>query len=340
MISIKQLSRTFGTIKAVDEISFNVNDSEILGFLGPNGAGKTTTLRMLVGYLQPSSGYIELDGKDIFADPLAASRQIGYLPEQNPLYDEMTVNEALHYLAALRQLSKPFFKERRQFVVQNCGLQEVLHQKIGTLSKGYRQRVGLAQAILHDPRILILDEPTSGLDPNQIIEIRELIRSLGQEKMVILSSHIMQEVQALCDRVVIINKGRIIVDDRKDALPGYLQSSTRLQVELEGDNIDLNEFIDEHPGLEIVKSEVMDNRHRLDLSAASAGDIRADLARFASSKGWLILEMHQQTQSLEDIFHQLTGEHEPEDSALPFEIVDAAEAASVPDASPETEEKP
>ena len=169
MIKIDKLSRNFGEIKAVDEISFCIQDKEIVGFLGPNGAGKTTTLRMIVGYLQPGSGNIEIDVESIFTDPLKASRQIGYLPEQNPLYDEMTVVELLAYFAALRKLKRDYFRERLNFVVKKCGIKEVLNQRIGTLSKGYRQRTGLAQAILHDPKILILDEPTSGLDPNQII---------------------------------------------------------------------------------------------------------------------------------------------------------------------------
>ena len=308
MISIKNLSRSFGAIKAVDDISFNIQDKEILGFLGPNGAGKTTTLRMLVGYLQPSSGSIELDGKSIFADAIASSRQIGYLPEQNPLYEDMTVAEALAYLADLRGLKKTYFQERRDFVVQNCGLAEVLHQRIGTLSKGYRQRAGFAQAILHDPRILILDEPTSGLDPNQIMEIRDLIRSLGKEKMVILSSHIMQEVQALCDRVIIINKGKIIVDDQKENLGNYLDKSAMLYLEVEGEGIDFTDFVLSHPELEI-SSETLDAKHsRLSLSIPAESELRQELARFVNEKGWLVLEMRTEKQSLEQIFHELTGD--------------------------------
>jgi len=251
MIKIDKLSRNFGEIKAVDEISFCIQDKEIVGFLGPNGAGKTTTLRMIVGYLQPGSGNIEIDGESIFTDPLKASRQIGYLPEQNPLYEEMTVVELLAYFAALRKLKRDYFRERLNFVVKNCGLKEVLNQRIGTLSKGYRQRTGLAQAILHDPKILLLDEPTSGLDPNQIIEIRELIRELGKEKMVLLSSHIMQEVQALCDRVVIINKGKIIVDDTIENLPHYLNRSTMLILEVQGENIDFSDFTTKYPFVEL-----------------------------------------------------------------------------------------
>jgi len=308
MISINNLSRSFGHIKAVDDISFTIQDKEIMGFLGPNGAGKTTTLRMMVGYLQPSSGSIELDGESIFSDPIKASSQIGYLPEQNPLYDDMSVAEALAYLAALRGLKHDFFVQRRNFVVQNCGLKEVLHQQIGTLSKGYRQRTGLAQAILHDPRILILDEPTSGLDPNQIMEIRELIRTLGREKMVILSSHIMQEVQALCDRVVIINKGKIIVDDRKENLPNYLKKSSLLSLEVKGEGIEFSEFIQQHPGIRIDIISQTETNCKVNIYDTSELDLRQELAQFISQKGWLILELTTNKKSLESIFHELTGE--------------------------------
>ena len=331
MIKIDKLSRNFGEIKAVDEISFCIQDKEIVGFLGPNGAGKTTTLRMIVGYLQPGSGNIEIDGESIFTDPLKASRQIGYLPEQNPLYEEMTVVELLAYFAALRKLKRDYFRERLNFVVKNCGLKEVLNQRIGTLSKGYRQRTGLAQAILHDPKILILDEPTSGLDPNQIIEIRELIRELGKEKMVLLSSHIMQEVQALCDRVVIINKGKIIVDDTIENLPHYLNRSTMLILEVQGENIDFSDFTTKYPFVELkilfrdetsckigvyetsgrlMSSSTMEqNRHKIGVDETSVFDLRKEISSFIRDKGWLILEFSTSKMSLESIFHELTIEN-------------------------------
>jgi len=314
MIKIDKLSRYFGDIKAVDEISFCIQDKEIVGFLGPNGAGKTTTLRMIVGYLQPSSGNIEIDGESIFTDPLKASRQIGYLPEQNPLYDEMTVVELLAYFAALRKLKRDYFRERLNFVVKNCGLKDVLYQRIGTLSKGYRQRTGLAQAILHDPRILILDEPTSGLDPNQIIEIRELIRELGKEKMVLLSSHIMQEVQALCDRVVIINKGKIIVDDNIENLPNYLKRSTMLILEVQGENVDFSDFLKEYPFVELDILSRTETTCKVCVYETSEFDLRQELSRFIRDRGWLILEFSTSKMSLESIFHELTIEnyYEPE----------------------------
>ena len=331
MIKIDKLSRNFGEIKAVDEISFCIQDKEIVGFLGPNGAGKTTTLRMIVGYLQPGSGNIEIDGESIFTDPLKASRQIGYLPEQNPLYEEMTVVELLAYFAALRKLKRDYFRERLNFVVKKCGIKEVLNQRIGTLSKGYRQRTGLAQAILHDPKILILDEPTSGLDPNQIIEIRELIRELGKEKMVLLSSHIMQEVQALCDRVVIINKGKIIVDDTIENLPHYLNRSTMLILEVQGENIDFSDFTTKYPFVELKilfrdktsckisvdetsgrlmsSSTTEQNSHKIGVDETSGFDLRKEISSFIRDKGWLILEFSTSKMSLESIFHELTIEN-------------------------------
>jgi ABC-2 type transport system ATP-binding protein len=308
MIEIKNLSRNFGEIRAVDDISFTVDKGMITGFLGPNGAGKTTTLRMMVGFLQPSSGSILLDGKSIFEQPMAASAKIGYLPEHNPLYEEMYVVEALKYMADLRGMKGDSFKARKAFVVESCGLKDVQFQKIGTLSKGFRQRVGLAQAILHDPEILILDEPTSGLDPNQIIEIRDLIRSLGKEKTVILSSHILQEVQATCDRVLIINKGKIIVDDSISELDTYLAEYYLLHLELEGADIDLSEFVDYYPEVSVIEEHREADIYRLKLKVSSGIEVKHDLARFIAENGWVILSLYTERKSLEEIFHKLTKE--------------------------------
>jgi ABC-2 type transport system ATP-binding protein len=306
MIEIKNLSRYFGGLTAVDDISFTVSSGNITGFLGPNGAGKTTTMRMMVGYLQPNSGSILLDGTSIFEDPISTSTKIGYLPEHNPLYDEMVTIEILRYIADLRQLESGFFARRLDFVVENCGLHDVLTQRVGTLSKGYRQRVGLAMAILHDPEILILDEPTSGLDPNQILEIRELIRNLGAHKTVLLSSHIMQEVQALCDRVLIINQGKIIVDDDIEKLDSYLKGIQLLHLELEGEDVDFTEFLDYHPELELTSQIREDTHCKLQIKVPSELDIKHDLARFIAENGWLIVSLYMQKQSLEEIFHSLT----------------------------------
>lgn len=306
MIEIKNLSRSFGELKAVDNISFTINSGEITGFLGPNGAGKTTTMRMMVGYLRPDEGSIYIEGQDIFADPLGVSSIIGYLPEHNPLYEEMRVFEALDYFAGLRKLSKEFYKERKGYVVNSCGLGEVLTQKIGTLSKGYRQRLGLALAILHDPRILILDEPTSGLDPNQILEIRQLIRELGKEKTLILSSHIMQEIQALSDRVIIINKGRIAVDDKIDNLDSYIEGSQFIELGIKGQGIELNEFYAEFPMLKELERTEAGNELNLKLSAPLELQIRQSISRYVTLKGWDITTLYARKRSLEEIFYDLT----------------------------------
>lgn len=306
MIEIRNLSRSFGSLRAVDDISLDIYNGKITGFLGPNGAGKTTTMRMMVGYLQPNGGSIKIGGEDIFADPLSNARKIGYLPEHNALYEDMHVFEALRYFADLRKMGKEEFTARRELVAQSCGLREVIAQKIGTLSKGYRQRVGIALAILHDPEILILDEPTSGLDPNQILEIRELIRELGKEKTVILSSHIMQEVQALCDRVVIINKGKIIVDDEIEQLGRYLSDRETIIAEIEGEDITLDGFLAEHPQAQMVSLERIEAGIRVKIEEPQGLGLRRELARYIAENGWIVMSLFVQEKSLEEIFHDLT----------------------------------
>ncbi len=310
MIEVTHLTRHFDTITAVNDIAFTINEGEIVGFLGPNGAGKTTTLRMLVGYLQPSSGSIVIMDKDINADPVGIARQIGYLPEQSPLYDDMTVYDYLKFIAEIRHLSKDVFEERLDFVINKCGLREVIGQTIQTLSKGYRQRTGLAQAIIHDPKVLILDEPTSGLDPNQIMEIRELITELGKAKTVILSSHIMQEVQAVCDRVIIINKGKIVADELKEELGKNLSTQTVLTMEIEAENPDFNEWMVLHPEAKLIDSSNSGKHWKLEFSYPSQIDLQRELSQFVSAKQWLILGMYKQQHSLEEIFHFLTTDTE------------------------------
>jgi ABC-2 type transport system ATP-binding protein len=308
MIEVSHLTKKFETITAVDDITFSIPEGEIVGFLGPNGAGKTTTLRMLVGYLQPTAGSISIIGEDINADPIGIARQIGYLPENNPLYDEMTVYDYLQFIGEIRHMEKDYFESRLDFVIEKCGLREVIGQLIQTLSKGYRQRAGLAQAILHDPRVLILDEPTSGLDPNQILEIRDLIRELGKAKTVILSSHIMQEVQAVCDRIIIINKGRIIADEPKEELGKHLKSQVMLTVELEAENPDFSEWLFLHPEAQLSSGSNKDNHWKLEFTYPGTTDLQRDLSQFISSRQWLILGMYKQQHSLEEIFHLLTTE--------------------------------
>lgn len=338
MIEIIELSRHFGAIKAVDQISFQIAPGEIVGFLGPNGAGKTTTMRMMVGYLQPSSGSIMIDGESIYADPIKTSQKIGYLPETNPLYNEQTVYDFLAYIGALRKLGKAKFKERLAFVVENCGLEAVLHQKIGTLSKGYRQRTGLAQAILHDPEVLILDEPTSGLDPNQIIEIRELIRSLGKEKTLILSSHIMQEVQALCERIIIIAAGKIVANDSQESLLNRFSPHQEIRLRFEAQNPDLNELWQEFPQLQLLSEERLGSEIILKLSADAELDLQRDLARFCAGRNWLVLEIHGQKNNLEDVFVNLTRTAAVEATPIPTEAVPQSDAGQ--ETQPEAEKEP
>ncbi|REA59877.1 ABC transporter ATP-binding protein [Dyadobacter luteus] len=217
-IQVTNLSKIYGAQRAIDNISFDLKPGEIVGFLGPNGAGKSTTMKILTGYLQPTSGNASVSGFDVLTQPMPARRAIGYLPEHNPLYLDMYVKEFLQFSGKLYGISGATLKTRISEVISMCGLEVEQHKKIGQLSKGYRQRVGLAQSFLHDPEVLILDEPTTGLDPNQILEIRELIRTAGSNKTVLFSTHIMQEVEALCDRVIIINKGKVVSDSSLDTL--------------------------------------------------------------------------------------------------------------------------
>lgn len=341
MIEIKNLCRKFGHITAVDNLSFKVGKQEIVGFLGPNGAGKTTTMRMMVGYLEPNAGGILLDGKDIFTDPLNTAAKIGYLPENNPLYHEMGVVEFLAYIASLRRMKKAFYDERLEYVIENCGLEAVLNQKIGTLSKGYKQRVGLAQAILHDPEVLILDEPTSGLDPNQILEIRELILELGNQKTVLLSSHIMQEVQAVCDRVIIINKGRIVVDEQKENLAQLMDGSQRLILEVKAEEPDLSQWLDQYPQAHLLEQIQSEDMHKFTLQISGEKDLRTALTDFAVKQAWSIQSIFTQSYSLEEIFHNLTLQDPAasEDETMDFEEPDAVAASVEDEKHPETQEE-
>ncbi len=310
MIEVSHLTRQFDTIIAVNDIAFSIAEGEIVGFLGPNGAGKTTTLRMLVGYLQPSSGLIRIMDKDINSDPIEIAMNIGYLPEQSPIYDDMIVYDYLKFIADIRHLNPEVFSERLDFVISKCGLREVIGQQIQTLSKGYRQRVGLAQAIIHDPKVLILDEPTSGLDPNQIMEIRDLIKELGKAKTVILSSHIMQEVQAVCDRIIIINKGRIIADEPKEELGKHISEQIVLTIELEADEADFSEWLKLNPEATLLNSTQKGNHWKLELSYPGTKDLQRDISQFVTANHWLILGMYKHKHSLEEIFHVLTTDTE------------------------------
>lgn len=343
MIEIKDLSRSFGETKAVDGISFAVDSGEIVGFLGPNGAGKTTTLRMIVGYLQPEGGSIELDGESVFRDPLAASARIGYLPEHNPLYDEMSVREFLIYMGELRRLPKDFLRERLEFVRAACGLGPVWLKPVKALSKGFKQRTGLAQAILHDPDVLLLDEPTGGLDPNQIIEIRRLIRELGEAKTLILSSHILQEVQALCSRVIIINAGRIIVDDAIGNLGSHIAGFNRIVLEVEAREPDFTPWLDQYDDILLDSYVQSEDLAGLEFLTPPDVDMRKELSAFVLSQGWQIVSIYQEKQSLEDIFHELTSaaqESPPEEETDEKDTIEDEEDEDIPETDdPETREE-
>ncbi len=311
-VLVSNLSKSYGDARAVDDITFEVHSGEILGFLGPNGAGKTTTMRIITSYLAPSSGSAEVEGHDVTRDSLAVRKLVGYLPEQNPLYLDMNVLEYLDYSAELQGMNRSLIPRRRREMVDVCGLGEMKHKDIGQLSKGYRQRVGLAAAMIHDPRVLILDEPTSGLDPNQIVEIRSLIQNLGKEKTVILSTHILPEVQATCDRVIIINRGRIAADGPIADLQRSLQGGEKIVVEVDaGDNQSFETIAVQVKIIPAVSAVTLidrqDGKTRFSVETTQSTDIRKELFQLCVQKGWILLELHREQTSLEDIFRQLTS---------------------------------
>ncbi|MEY3051727.1 MAG: hypothetical protein RLY31_1512 [Bacteroidota bacterium] len=299
-VKVEQLTKVYGTQRAVDDISFEVGRGEILGFLGPNGAGKSTTMKILTCFIPQTSGKATVCGYEVGEAPLEVRQRVGYLPELNPLYEGMYVREYLHFVAGLHKI--PGKARRIADMVERTGLGVEQHKLIGTLSKGYRQRVGLAQAMLHDPEVLILDEPTSGLDPNQLVEIRGLIRQLGQEKTVIFSTHIMQEVQALSDRVVIINRGRLVAD----GTIGQLQRRVREEMVV---TLTFAEPVQDSLWRRL--PQVREWRHlggsRWRVTGVSGEDIRGVLFRFAVSQELTLLELRQEESSVEDVFQQLTG---------------------------------
>ncbi|MCC2545269.1 gliding motility-associated ABC transporter ATP-binding subunit GldA [Hymenobacter sp. BT175] len=300
MVEIQHLTKTFGSQAAVNDVSFTVGKGEILGFLGPNGAGKSTTMKIATGYLPPSAGTVTVDGFDVLADPLEVRRRVGYLPEHNPLYLDMYVHEYLEFIGSVHGLKGPARRQRVAEMVDRVGLGREQNKQIGALSKGYRQRVGLAQALIHDPGVLILDEPTTGLDPNQIGEIRSLIREVGQDKTVIFSTHILPEVTALCSRVVIINRGRIVADSPVSELGAGATGETLIRAEFE-QPIDVAPLL-ALPGILGVEAEA-GNRYRI---RAAGPDLRASISRLAAQQDWILLGLRQEERSLEQVFQDLT----------------------------------
>jgi ABC-2 type transport system ATP-binding protein len=298
---IQNLTKIYGQQKAVDNISFQVGSGEIAGFLGPNGAGKSTTMKIATSYVPPTSGRVAVGGLDVVVDPLAVKKIIGYLPEHNPLYLEMYVHEYLTFAGKLYGLAGSALRQRVGEMVEQCGLQLEQNKKIETLSKGYRQRVGLAQALLHDPQVLILDEPTTGLDPNQIVEIRKLIRDVSRNKTVIFSTHIMQEVQALCDRVIVINKGQIVADNTVANLLASRGNMRAVVVEFEQEPP--LEDLKKIPGIADV---VALGSCKYRIIAAEGTDLRPELFRFAADKHLSLVGLRQEENTLENIFRELT----------------------------------
>ncbi len=300
-VTVKNITKYYGKQKALNGVSFTVSDGEVTGFLGPNGAGKSTMMKIITGFLPPSSGEVFVDSLEVRNNPLEIRKRIGYLPEHNPLYPHMYIREYLNYVAGLYHLGQPG-KTRVKEIIHITGLETEQHKKIGSLSKGYRQRVGLAQALLHDPKVLILDEPTSGLDPNQIVEIRQLIKQLGREKTVLLSTHIMQEVEAVCDRVIIIHKGEIIANDSEKSLMN-LKTKAYFIIHAGFKEAITPDLLKALPHvLEVIPES--DTTYTLHCEE----DIREDIFRYAVAHSLTILSLSLAGQSLEEIFRKLTKE--------------------------------
>jgi ABC-2 type transport system ATP-binding protein len=305
-VIVEGLSKNYGFQKAVDNISFKVNPGEIVGFLGPNGAGKTTTMKIITCYMPPNGGDIKVGGVSVLENPEEVKKHIGYLPETNPLYKDMPVIDYLKFVAEIQGVPKGKIRERILEMVQVCGLRQEKYKKIGELSKGYQQRVGLAQALIHDPEVLILDEPTSGLDPNQIVEIRELIKKIGREKTVILSSHILAEVEATCDRILIINEGRMVADGTATTLRKQAQDKEIVKVTIEDG--ERNEVYRSLQGIDSVELVDLLPAHTQSYEVQSKAGMssRKAIFKMCVDKKWTLTEMTPVERKLEEVFRELT----------------------------------
>ncbi len=312
MIQVENLTKYYHDLCAVNQISMNIRKGEIIGLLGPNGAGKTTTLRMLTGFLQPTEGSIHVKDYSIDEHPLEIKKILGYLPESAPLYHDMLVFDYLNYVADVRQIDKGLKADRIREMGNLCGIGNVMHQPIGELSKGYKQRVGLAHAMMNDPEILILDEPTSGLDPNQIVEIRQIIKQIGKEKTIILSTHILSEAEATCDRIVIINRGKIVADDSTENLKDSAGNKKYIQLCLQqADFKSVDTLLSPIDGITgIQRIEESDGELEIKIDCRSAVDPRAAIYQKIKQTDWVVLDFHQESQTLETIFRELTLESE------------------------------
>ena len=309
MIEVQHLTKRYGPTTAVDDVSFRVEPGEVLGFLGPNGAGKTTTMRVLTGYMPPSEGKAIVAGYDVFTQPIEAKRRTGYLPETPPLYPEMTVRDYLAFVARIKGVPRADRKTRISTVMDRTRIADMADRHCSKLSKGYRQRVGLAQALMHNPDVLILDEPTAGLDPKQIIETRRLIKDLGGDHTVILSTHILPEVSQTCHRVVIINKGRVVAVDTPDNLTARLRGSETMFVQVDANGADAKPALEAIAGVtHVVASDTRGTITSFEVNSESGRDVRRELSSAVVTQGWGLLELRPLRMSLEEIFLHLTTE--------------------------------
>lgn len=311
MIEVRELTKSYGTTVAVNQVTFEAHAGEVLGFLGPNGAGKTTTMRILTCYLSADAGSATVAGYDVFEESVEVRKHIGYLPESAPLYTDMGVIEYLNFMTQVRSVPKSQRKERIRTVIDTCGLEDVIQKDIGELSKGYRQRVGLAQSLIHDPPILILDEPTSGLDPSQIIEIRNLIRNIGQEKLVLFSTHILPEVSATCSRILIINNGKIVANGTPEELSSQAKGEEIVHITIRGTQEPIEAQLKE---LEFVSQwncvGIDDGTVSYEISAAQGSDTAEALFHVVVENGWSLRELRQESANLEDVFLNLTDKEQ------------------------------
>jgi ABC-2 type transport system ATP-binding protein len=306
MIKVENLTKRFAGQTAIQNLNFEVGKGEIMGFLGPNGAGKSTTMRILSSFMPPTSGRASVAGFDIFDQSLQARAHLGYMPENVPLYNDMRVNEYLDYRAALKGVPRRRMTERVGDVTELCGLKEVEKKLIGALSKGYRQRVGLADALVHEPDLLILDEPTSGLDPNQIRQVRDLIKNLGKQHTILLSTHILPEVEMTCSRVIIINKGRIEACDTPENLLGQIRTASGVVLEAKVGSDDGAEQLSTINGVRDVSANTEDDWKIFSLRVESGADVREEVFRLARDRGWTVRELSQRKATLEDVFVEIT----------------------------------
>jgi ABC-2 type transport system ATP-binding protein len=311
MIHVENLTKNYGDIAAVDQINFEIQKGEILGLLGPNGAGKTTTLRMLTGFLRPSTGTIRVKELDIDRHPIEIKKIMGYLPESAPLYHDMLVFDYLNYVADIREIQPDLKFARIRELGDLCGLNPVMHMPIAELSKGFRQRVGLAHAMMSDPEILILDEPTSGLDPNQIVEIRDIIKRIGKQKTVVLSTHILSEAEATCDRVVIISRGKIVADGDIDKLKQSAGGTSLIHLTLQqADSDAVRQKLSATAGVQgVVRLDAVNGQLKVTLSVPSTRDLRGEIYRTVKQTDWELLEFYQESRTLETVFRELTKEN-------------------------------